>query len=301
MTLATKAFRDLPEDYMYSQVIQRFCHGCINKEAGEVAANARPSTMEAAVDKVKWAVHTHTAVHGRAKRDVRQTTVHESSQGWSVYEVKEEPQSQTGQSTLTRLGACEKRMDTIEKQISKIKNSIDTILERLPYRQSRSASPSPNRTEHVSKGTMNIQMLKQPMEEEIASVTVCRTTVITPSTFTNVECVLNKDFTAFVVEQFGVGNVAIPRALYNHDQKPKMCVMNMTVEPVENSVPKAAPLRSGYKTWDPGTKGFGAAVGIHSKKLQFEELRSLLRLKDVVALGEIDVRPHPRGSYKRRY
>ncbi|KAH3729960.1 hypothetical protein DPMN_055938 [Dreissena polymorpha] len=71
MTLATKAFRDLPEDYMYSQAILRFCHGCINKEAGEVAANARPSTMEAAVDKVKRAVHTHTAVHGRAKRDVR--------------------------------------------------------------------------------------------------------------------------------------------------------------------------------------------------------------------------------------
>ncbi|XP_052223970.1 putative deoxyribonuclease TATDN2 [Dreissena polymorpha] len=61
----------------------------------------------------------------------------------------------------------------------------------------------------------------------------------------------------------------------------------MTVEPVEKSVPKVAPLRSGYKTWDPGTKGFGAAVGIHSKKVQFEELRSLLMLKAVVALGEI--------------
>ncbi|KAH3808224.1 hypothetical protein DPMN_136577 [Dreissena polymorpha] len=94
---------DLPEDYMYSQAIVRCCHGCINKEAVEVAANARPSTMEAAVDKVKWAVYTHTAVHGRAKRDVRQTTVHESSQGWSVYAVKKEPHSQTGQSTLTRL------------------------------------------------------------------------------------------------------------------------------------------------------------------------------------------------------
>ncbi|KAH3848765.1 hypothetical protein DPMN_091145 [Dreissena polymorpha] len=145
MTLAAKAFRDLPEDYMYSQAILSFCHGCSHKEAGEVAANANPSTIEAAVDKVKWAVHTHTAVHCRAKRDVRQTTVHESSQGWSVYEVKEEPQSQTGQSKLTRLGACEKRLDTIEKQISQIKNSADTILERRPYCQSRSASQYPNR------------------------------------------------------------------------------------------------------------------------------------------------------------
>ncbi|KAH3893184.1 hypothetical protein DPMN_017328 [Dreissena polymorpha] len=118
MTLATKAFRDLPEDYMNRQAVLRFCHCCFNKEAGEMAANARPSTIEAAVDKVKWAVHTHTAVHGRAKRDVRQTTVQDISQGWSLYSVKEESQSPTGQSTLNRLGACEKRLETIEQQIS---------------------------------------------------------------------------------------------------------------------------------------------------------------------------------------
>ena len=120
------------------------------------------------------------------------------------------------------------------------------------------------------------------MHEVIASVTVCRTTVIPPSTFKNVECELNKDLTAFVVEQCGGGNVAIPPTLYSHENKPKVCVMNMTVEPVENSVPQVAHLRSGYKTWDPGKKWFGAAVGIHAKEVQFfpqsefEELRSLL-------------------------
>ncbi|KAH3854517.1 hypothetical protein DPMN_097060 [Dreissena polymorpha] len=33
----------------------------------------------------------------------------------------------------------------MEQQISHIKTSVDTILKRLPYRQPRSASPSPNR------------------------------------------------------------------------------------------------------------------------------------------------------------
>ncbi|KAH3698120.1 hypothetical protein DPMN_085639 [Dreissena polymorpha] len=56
-------------------------------------------------------------------------------------------------------------------------------------------------------------------------------------------------------------------------------------------------------------KGFGAAVGIHPKKVQFfpqskfEELRNLLRLKTVVALGEIGLdrcAPNPLGNYKRR-
>ena len=71
MTLATKAFRDLPEDYMYKQAILRFCHGCNNKEAGEQVANFRPPTMEVAVDKVKWAIHTHNAVYGRDEIFVR--------------------------------------------------------------------------------------------------------------------------------------------------------------------------------------------------------------------------------------
>ncbi|KAH3821785.1 hypothetical protein DPMN_123553 [Dreissena polymorpha] len=61
--------------------------------------------------------------------------------------------------------------------------------------------------ERVSMGTLKIPMLKQPMPEEVASVTVCRTTVIPPSTFKNVECVLDKDLSAFVVEPCGEGKV----------------------------------------------------------------------------------------------
>ncbi|MES9906418.1 MAG: hypothetical protein ABW168_27520, partial [Sedimenticola sp.] len=71
MTLATKAFRELPDEYMYRQAILRFCHGCADKDAGENVSNSRPTTMEDAVDRVKWAVHTHNAVYGRQRRDVR--------------------------------------------------------------------------------------------------------------------------------------------------------------------------------------------------------------------------------------
>ena len=58
MTIATKAYRDLLEDYMYKQAIFRFCHGCNNKEAGEQASNFLPCTMEMAADKVKCAIYT---------------------------------------------------------------------------------------------------------------------------------------------------------------------------------------------------------------------------------------------------
>ena len=94
MTLATKAFRDLPEDYMYKQAILRFCHGCNNKEVGEQVANFRPPTMEVAVDKVKWAIHTHNAVYGRSRRDIRQVFNQQECQEYPVYTVKQEVQQQ---------------------------------------------------------------------------------------------------------------------------------------------------------------------------------------------------------------
>ena len=74
MNLATMAFRNLPDDYMYQQAILRFCHGCVDKDAGEGVANTRPNTMEDAIDRVKWAIHTRSAVHGRARREVKQMT-----------------------------------------------------------------------------------------------------------------------------------------------------------------------------------------------------------------------------------
>jgi hypothetical protein len=55
LTLATKAFRNLPDEHMNSQAILRFCHGLNDKAAGESVANMRPSTMDDAIDKVKWA------------------------------------------------------------------------------------------------------------------------------------------------------------------------------------------------------------------------------------------------------
>ena len=69
------AFRDLPDEYMYRQAILRFCHGCIDKDAGESVANTRPAKMEKAVDQVKWAIHTRSAVYGRTtRREVKQLT-----------------------------------------------------------------------------------------------------------------------------------------------------------------------------------------------------------------------------------
>lgn len=68
LSLAMKAFRDLPEEHIYSQAVWRFCQGCCDKEAGQNAAMSRPKSMEEAIDKIKWYQHTTKAIYGKPVR-----------------------------------------------------------------------------------------------------------------------------------------------------------------------------------------------------------------------------------------
>ncbi len=54
-----EATKELSEQFMAQQAILRFCHGAANREAGEQVANMRPNSMDGALDKMKWAIHTH--------------------------------------------------------------------------------------------------------------------------------------------------------------------------------------------------------------------------------------------------
>ena len=129
---ATEAFRNLPEEHMWSQAILRFCHGCYDKDAGEKAANSRPKTLEQAIDQVKWAIHTHSAVHGRYKPAVRQTK-HENPSVCTVRDTK----------TPSKLEA---RVDSLESKVADINQKYDRIISKLDFvcrRLERQRSPSP--------------------------------------------------------------------------------------------------------------------------------------------------------------
>lgn len=63
LSLAKKAFKDLPDEHMYQQPILRLCQ--VNKEAGSYATNVRPQTMEDAVDKIRWYQYNHQAIYGK--------------------------------------------------------------------------------------------------------------------------------------------------------------------------------------------------------------------------------------------
>ena len=54
LTLAGKAFKQLPEKHMMQQAVARFCQGCHDREASQSACNLRPRTMEQALEHIRW-------------------------------------------------------------------------------------------------------------------------------------------------------------------------------------------------------------------------------------------------------
>ena len=69
--LASKAFPDLPERYQTQQAIFRFCHSCVEREAGETVANQHLTSLEEAVAHVRKAIQSRRVIYGKTRRDVR--------------------------------------------------------------------------------------------------------------------------------------------------------------------------------------------------------------------------------------
>ncbi|CAC5404165.1 unnamed protein product [Mytilus coruscus] len=75
LSLATRAFRNLPDEYMYEQAVTRLCQGIENKELGVQVCNLQPQSIEEAVDKIRLFQHNTQAMHVYGKpirREVRQ-------------------------------------------------------------------------------------------------------------------------------------------------------------------------------------------------------------------------------------
>lgn len=73
LTLATRAFTELPEFYMNQQAVSKFCQGALDKEAANYASNDRPATIDQAIDRMRLYQHNHLMIYGRpSRKDVRQ-------------------------------------------------------------------------------------------------------------------------------------------------------------------------------------------------------------------------------------
>ena len=62
-TLATRAFREVPEQFANKQTIIRFCQGLIDKEAGHQVGTKDPKSTEEAMNSVKWYQYVHQSMY----------------------------------------------------------------------------------------------------------------------------------------------------------------------------------------------------------------------------------------------
>ena len=59
LQLSINAYRHVGEEFMHQQALMKFCQALSNMEEGQYAVNARPKSMEDAMDKVKWYQYNH--------------------------------------------------------------------------------------------------------------------------------------------------------------------------------------------------------------------------------------------------
>lgn len=143
--LASRAFPEVPEAYVQRQMVLRMCQGCGDKEAGHQALNQRLSTVEDAVEAIRWFQHSHKAMYGRA-RQVKALTLDEGEKGPGVRKVditprpmRENPDTRILSRLETKVAELEERTDsrfsgltkTIDSRLSGLHKSMDRRLSSL--------------------------------------------------------------------------------------------------------------------------------------------------------------------------
>ena len=179
LTLANRAFKDLPESHMNRQAIIKLCQGCADREAGQNACNARPTSMQGAMETIRWYQFTSQSMFGSKGSKVKQRAVSVSPDreetplhvaavktetmngSWNKTSANRQGPSQTvsgsgqggwsgtgdGQrvsSPSPRQNTYDQRITALESGISKVQQGMEkmaTAIQTINVRRPRSPSP----------------------------------------------------------------------------------------------------------------------------------------------------------------
>ncbi|MCG8044782.1 MAG: zinc finger domain-containing protein, partial [Candidatus Thiodiazotropha endolucinida] len=151
LTLATKAYRNLPDDHIQKQAVLRFCHGCYDKNAGMHAANKMLSRMEEAIDCVKWFQYNQQIFHDRS-RERKCVNMIGESQSYNFPEPQARVTSSNflgaGAPGYTAFGEDPSKMGVqvwstaLQDPLAKIQSREPQRGRYMSYKGSRSSSPT---------------------------------------------------------------------------------------------------------------------------------------------------------------
>ncbi|KAK3107571.1 hypothetical protein FSP39_017500 [Pinctada imbricata] len=169
MQMATRAFPDLPEDYMYRQAIKRICHGCLDREAGQHAVNQNLTTVDMVVDRIKSYQFNHKSIYDRSRKDFREVkevqlsmSSSETSEDEDSAQIRQVRQSRSrernsGRQFFDRGRFKGQRSDKdqgqvgksevfeLRKEMGEIRDNVKSLIEHMETLKTRSYnSPSPS-------------------------------------------------------------------------------------------------------------------------------------------------------------
>ena len=147
LQLATKAYQNLPDEFMYKQAVKRICLGCCDREAGQYAANLSLTTIEDTIDKIKGYQHNHQAIYDKNKREVKEVrcevdeSFSDSDQSVKICQTRSNFQKKS-EPSKEETSKLDLRLSSLENQLGSLMMEIKAMNRRI---QVRSRSNSPNR------------------------------------------------------------------------------------------------------------------------------------------------------------
>ena len=130
LQLGNKAFRDLPEEYIHNQAILRICQGCLDKDAGQHAANSRPRSVEDVLDRIKWFQHTSKAIFG-SQTKTREKVPEEPDYGATEYTsaavTKKEPKSEVDKQLSSLIDKMNEFINIQKQEVQEMKDNINRL------------------------------------------------------------------------------------------------------------------------------------------------------------------------------
>lgn len=112
LTLGSKAFKGLPDSYATEQVIDRFCLGLSDREAGEHVALKEPDTLQQAIQSVRKYQRVHNTV--KPKREMKKK-IEAAVEEEHVYAVKAESEGTTSPDVATFMEALKQLEERMQK------------------------------------------------------------------------------------------------------------------------------------------------------------------------------------------
>lgn len=136
LSLADKAFGDLPEEYVTSEVINKLCQGCVDKHAGSMAASFRPRTVDEALERIKWQQYSDKAVfgngvHTRNVRGTPESADFSDNEEPTVNTVQVGPNEQLMKCMNKITESMDQNTQAIQANISKMQDNVDSKLKAV--------------------------------------------------------------------------------------------------------------------------------------------------------------------------